>query len=129
EREEKRQRVPERERLRTVAPDTRHAAPGAPTTARPEKEEQLPRALPRTPEQRLPPERVRRTNPEEMKQERRLVKERESSVFRPQQPENMPVRKSHEPREIKRGPTQPQQPRVQGQKQNHGERREGPPQR
>jgi len=131
EREEKRQRVPEREHLRTVTPDTRHAAPVAPTNARPGKEEQLPRALTRTPEQRLPPERIRRTNPEEMKQKRPLVKERESSVFRPQQPENMPVRKSQEPREIKRRPAQPQQPGEQGQKQkqNRGERREGLPQR
>jgi hypothetical protein len=130
EREEMKQRVPERERLRTETPGTRQPVPVAPTVLRPEKEERPPRALPRTREQRLPPERVRRSNPDEMKQERRLVKERESSVFRAQEPENLTVRRSHEPREIMRRPAQPQQPGEQEQqKQNHGERREGPTQR
>jgi hypothetical protein len=117
--------VPERERVRTETPETRHTMPAAPTVVRPERPERPPSAMQRTPEQRLPPERVRRTNPEEMKQERRLVKERGSSVFRPQQPENLTVRKSHEPREIKRG-TAPQQTGEQQlkQKQNRGERHE-----
>ena len=124
ERDQMRQRVPERERLRTEVPETRHVTP-APPAVRPGSKEQPPRALQRTPEQQLPPERVRRINPEQMKQERRLVKERESSVFRPQQPENLPVRRSHEPREIKRRPVQPQQSGGQGQPQ----KREGPQQR
>ena len=128
EREEMR-RVPDRERLRTETPGTRSMAPAAPQAVRPGREERPPRAALRTPEQQLPPERVRKINPEEMKQERRLVKERESSVFRPHQPENLPVRKSNEPRVINRRPM-PQQPGEQGQKQkqNRGERWEGPQQ-
>ena len=109
--------VPERERLRTETPVTRPALRKTPTVVRPA----------RTPEQQLPPERYRRINPGQMKQERRLVKERESSVFRPQQPENLPVKRSHEPREIKR-PAQ-RQSVEQGQKQNRGERRESTQQR
>jgi hypothetical protein len=123
------QQIPERERMRTETPATRPVTPAAPPAAvGPQREERPARVAPRTPEQMLPPERVRKINPEEMKQERRLVKERESSVFKPQQPENLPVRRSNEPREIKRRPAQPQQSE-QGQKQNRGERREGQPQR
>ena len=124
EREEMRQRVPERERLRAVTPETRSTMP-APPAVRPEREERPPRAVQPTPKQQLPPERVQKINPEKMKQERPLVKQRESSVFRPQQPENLPVKRSHEPREIKRRPAQPQQSGGQGQPQ----KREGPPQR
>ncbi len=126
-REEMRQRVPERERLRTETPGTRPVTP-APPAVRPEREERTPRAVQPTPKQQLPPERVRKINPEQMKQERPLVKQRESSVFRPQQPENLPVRKSNEPRVIKRRPVPQQQPGGQGQKQNRVERREDPQQ-
>ncbi len=75
-----------------------------------------------------------------MKQERRVVKERESSVFMQRQPENLPVRRSREPREIKRqiAPQQPgvqrqnrernqQQDRSQQQPGGQGQRRESPP--
>jgi hypothetical protein len=64
---------------------------------------------------------VRNTRPEELKNERPLVKQRESSVFRPQQPENLPVKKLNEPRVIKRE----QKPRgEQPQKKNRDEREE-----
>jgi len=53
-----------------------------------------------------PPERFRNIRPEEMKNDRRLVKEREASVFKPQQPDNLPVRKSNKPKVIIRKPTQ-----------------------
>jgi hypothetical protein len=49
-----------------------------------------------------------------MKNERRLVKDRDASVFRPQPPENLPVRKMNEPRVIKREPGQPQKKVNQG---------------
>jgi hypothetical protein len=64
--------------------------------------------------QALPPERFRKIQPEEMKNERRLVKDRDASVFRPQPPENLPVRKMNEPRVIKREPGQPQKKVNQG---------------
>jgi hypothetical protein len=127
EREHMKQRVPER--IRTETPETRRITPAAPPAVRPEKEERPPRAAQRTPEQQLPPARVRSTNPEEMKQERRVVKERESSVFRQQQPENLPVRKMKEPREINRRPAAAPQKQQKQQKQNREERKEGPQQR
>lgn len=126
EREQMKQRVPER--IRSEAPETRRITPATPPAVRPEREERPPRATQRTPERQLPPARVRNTNPEEMKQERRVVKERESSVFRQQQPENLPVRKMKEPREINRRPATPQKQQKQ-QKQNREERQEGPQQR
>jgi hypothetical protein len=152
EHEEMRQRVPARERQRTETPAARPLTPAAPRivrperaerpaaippaaqppVVRPERKEQTQRAVRPAPEQQLPPERVRKINPQEMKQERRLVKKRESSVFRPQQPENLPVKRSREPREIKRQQPPPQrQSGKQGekQKQNRGEQKENPAQR
>jgi hypothetical protein len=127
-RDETRQQVPDRERLRTETPGAQSMT--RPTVKGPDREERPPRpAVSRTLEQQLPPERVRRINPGEMKQERRLVKERESSVFRSQPPQDLPVRRSSEPREIKRRAMQPKQSVEQGQKQNRGEQREGPLQR
>jgi hypothetical protein len=55
-----------------------------------------------------PPDRVRKTQPEAVKKERKLVIERDSSVFRPQPPANMPVTKMREPRVINRAPVQQQ---------------------
>lgn len=120
ERERMKQRVPER--IQSETPETRRMAPATPPVVRPEREERPPRAAQRMPEQQLPPARVRSTSPEVMKQERRVVKERESSVFRQQQPENLTVRKMKEPREINRRPEPPQKQ----QKQNRGEQREAP---
>ncbi len=63
----------------------------------------------------LPPERFRKIQPEEMKNERRLVKDRDASVFRPQPPENLPVKKKNEPRVIKREASPKQKQVNQGQ--------------
>ena len=62
----------------------------------------------------LPPERFRNIRPEEMKNERRVVKEREASVFRPQPPENLTVRKMKEPKMIIRKPGQKARRNSQG---------------
>ena len=62
----------------------------------------------------LPPERFRKIRPEEMKNERRLIREREASVFRSQPPENLPVTKMREPRVIIRKPGQQPQKPVKG---------------
>jgi hypothetical protein len=87
----------------------------------------VPPVSPRQPKQVLPPEQVRKIRPEELKNERRLVKEREASVFKTQPPENLPVRRSNEPKVIKRKPVlqQGEQPRQQQpQKKDREERRE-----
>jgi hypothetical protein len=55
-----------------------------------------------------PPDQVRQTRPEQLKTERRVVKERGASVFHPQPPENLAVKRLHEPREIKRSYKQSQ---------------------
>jgi hypothetical protein len=127
EREQMRRPVPER--VRPETPETRRMTPAAPPAVRPERAERPPRAAQLPPEQQLPPERVRRINPEKMKQERRLVKERESSVFRPQPPENLPVKRLNQPRVINRRPAPQPGGQGQPQKKSNGERREGPQQR
>ena len=86
----------ERARIPREVPETQGVVPAVPLTARPE--------------QKLPPEQVRRTRPEELKNERRLVQEREASVFKTQPPESLPVKKSNEPKVIDRKTVkQPQQ--------------------
>ena len=139
-RDQIRQRRPERERMQREIPGTRRVVPPVPSSGRPEQREtpETRRVVPQTvkpgqpvapsvvrprPEQQLPPERVRKTRPEELKNERPLVKQRESSVFRPQQPENLPVKKLNEPRVIKRKP-EPQQGEQQPQKKDREERKE-----
>ncbi|HEX9112746.1 MAG TPA: DUF6600 domain-containing protein [Nitrospirota bacterium] len=75
----------------------------------------------------LPPERVRRTRPEELKNERRVIRDRDASVFKPATPENLPVRKMREPRVIIRRPAPQQQPGGQPQqpvKKKEEEKRE-----
>jgi hypothetical protein len=138
-REHVRQRPPERERMPREVPETPRAVPSTPPAKRTERPVVVPPAAtppavvtpaaPRPPKQVLPPERVRKIRPEELKNERRLVKERDASVFKPQPPENLPVRRSNEPKVIERRPSTAPQPRVQPQKQNHIERREGRPER
>ncbi len=51
-----------------------------------------------------PPDSVRRTRPEAVKNERPLVRQREASVFHPRPPDNLPVTRSQEPRVINRNP-------------------------
>ncbi len=108
-----------REHFRNLPPPARERAvrPTAPTTpatpeartARPERPAVSPPAAQTAPERQvLPPERFRKIQPQELKNERRLVKDRDASVFRPRSPENLPVRKMNEPRESIRKPAQPQ---------------------
>ncbi len=106
EHEQQRQRVPDRLRVETP---TRNGQSQTPPPARVERPGATGQTTigrePRASERRLPPERVRRTSPEAVKNERPLVRNRESSVFRQQQPENLPVTRSRQPRRIDRAPT------------------------
>jgi hypothetical protein len=129
------QRPSERERMPRGVPATPHAVPAVPPAMRTEQPAVTPPAatspaveplvVPRRTEQQLPPERVRKTRPEDMKNERRLVKERDASVFKPQPPENLPVKRSNEPRVINRKPIpqQGEQPRQQQPQKNDLEER------
>jgi hypothetical protein len=135
-REHVRQLPPERERMPREVPETPRAVPSAPPAKRTERPvvappvgippaAVVPPVSPRPPKQVLPPERVRKIRPEELKNERRLVKEREASVFKTQPPENLPVRRSTEPKVIERRPSTTPQPRQQQpQKKDRGEMQE-----
>jgi hypothetical protein len=114
--------VPERERIRPEVSGHRPVV----QPEMPQRPGSAPPAIIQRPSGQvvLPPERFRRIRPEEMKNERRLIKEREASVFRPQPPENLPVRKMREPKTIIRKPSQQSQ---QPQKINKGEGREKRP--
>ena len=74
-----------------------------------------------------PPERVRLNRPEELRNERRMVRERDASVFRTRPPDNLPVKRSNEPRVIVRPPQQRPAAVQHGgeQMKQHGDRREG----
>lgn len=129
------QRPPERERMPQEVPATPRAVPAVPPAMRTERPvvtppvatppAVAPPVVPHKPEQQLPPERVRKTRPDEMKNERRLVIERDASVFKPQSPENLPVKRSNEPRVINRKPVpqQGEQPRQQQLQKNDREER------
>ena len=98
--------VPERERVRPEVTEHR-------PQVNPEKPQQAgsePPSIVQRPagHQILPPERFRNIQPGVLKNERRLIKEREASVFRSQPPENLPVRKMREPRVINRKQEQQQ---------------------
>jgi hypothetical protein len=139
-----RQRPPEREQVRQEIPATRREQPpkmrteqptvapaGAPAV-RTERQRETPPMVQQRHEQPLPPERIQKNRPEVLKNERRLVKEREGSVFRQQAPENLPVKGSNEPRVIIRNPVKQdgeqkpaKQPDEQKQKKEHDEKRNG----
>jgi hypothetical protein len=61
------------------------------------------------PASQLPPERVRRTSPETLKSERPVTRDRNTSVFKPAPPENLPVIQMKEPRKIIRKQEQERQ--------------------
>jgi uncharacterized protein DUF6600/FecR-like protein len=111
-------RPPERERVRPETTETRQVIPAVPSP-QPARRPERPVAPPSPPavqqqpsvQQTLPPERYRRIRPQEMKNDRRVVREREASVFRPQPPDNLTVRKLNEPRVIPRKPAQQPQKR------------------
>jgi hypothetical protein len=96
-------------------------------SSRPElRREALPAQISQPP-RRQPPERVLRNRPEELRNERRIVRERDASVFRPHPPENLPVKRSTEPRVIVRPPQQRPAAAKPGRDQvkQQGDRREG----
>jgi len=71
----------------------------------------------------LPPERFRNIRPEDVKNERRIVRERDASVFKAHPPENLPVKKLNEPRESTRKVER--KPQVQKENRpNHSEGKE-----
>jgi len=112
---------------RGVERPERRAVP--PAVERPEQRA-IPPYVGRVPEKRLPPESVRKIRPEELKNERPLVRDRNASVFKPQPPENLPVRKQNEPRVITRKQAPTQQPQIMEQPQpKQKEKREGGPRR
>ncbi len=125
-----REHAPERPPERIVSA-TPHAVPSAPPTEKTERHVAAPPAgtppaaapsAPRPTTQQFPPEQVRNIRPEELKNERRLVKERNASVFKPQTPENLPVKRSNEPKVIERK-APPARPRGQPQRQTQSERK------
>ena len=128
------QRPPERRQVRQEFPGTRPSAPVAAPPAKTERRQAAPPSSVQPPSvktpavQHQPPERVQKNRPEVLKNERRLVKQRESSVFHAQPPENLPVKKQSEPRVIIRKPAPVQQQGGgQPQKKPQGEKREGRP--
>ncbi|HEX9020350.1 MAG TPA: hypothetical protein VF903_03720, partial [Nitrospirota bacterium] len=122
ERERMRRQITERERApREVQQPRQPAQPAVP-----QRPGAAPPAFVQHPQERQtpPPERFRKTQPEEIKNERRLVKEREASVFKPQPPENLPVRKMNEPRVINRKPAEEQKRDNRGEGRGRREERE-----
>jgi hypothetical protein len=117
-----REHPPARVRERRELPETKHGSPPARSVIRTDQERQAPPAVQPVPE-RQPPDRVRANRPDTLKQQRRLVKEQDASVFRQQRPESMPVKQSKEPKSIDRKP-----PTHQGnkkEKKDREEKREG----
>jgi hypothetical protein len=125
-------RPPEPDRRQGSVPEGRRVAPPAPSApaVRPERPAASSPAdspsLMRRPsgQQTLPPERFRRVRPEELQNERRVIKNRDASVFQQAPPENLPVRKMREPRVINRRPVPQQQPGGQPQPQPQKKTRE-----
>jgi hypothetical protein len=68
------------------------------------------------PASQLPPERVRKTSPETLKSERPMARDRNTSVFRPAAPKDLPVTQTKEPRKIirKQDRQDGQQRKIQG---------------
>jgi hypothetical protein len=120
-------RPPETDRMQGEVLQNRRIVPPAAPSVRPERPAESPSVVRRPSEQQsLPPERFRRIRPEEFKNERRVIKDRDASVFKPAPPENLPVRKTREPRVIIRKPVPQQQPggQPQPQKKNREEEKE-----
>ena len=102
EKEQNRQRPDIRPRTATEERETRREQPSTPPSADSGRRRIMQQEQPsqRTIERVQPPERVRKTRPEEVKAERKVVQERGASVFRQHPPENLPVRTLTEPRKI-----------------------------
>ncbi|NTW67700.1 MAG: hypothetical protein HGB21_15555, partial [Nitrospirae bacterium] len=117
-RDRARQRPPEHEQVKREFPEKRHETPPLQPGIHPGQKRETPPAVQQRAGQQ-PPERVRTNRPETLKQERRLVKEQDASVFRQQAPANLPVKRSNEPRVIIRTPHK--QPTAQKNMKDRGE--------
>ncbi len=110
--------------LPAVRPEQRREAPPA---VRPDRPRETPPMVRQDREQQRPPDRVIKNRPDTLKNERRMVKEREGSVFRSQPPESLPVKKVPEPRPIIRSkPEPPQQTDGRNPKKQQGDRGQEP---
>ncbi len=103
-------------------PDDRMKRPPEEHRIKPEKKVVRP-FVSSLPVEKQPPERVRNMRPEEMKVQRKLVRERDASVFSTERPQNLPVKQLREPKEIMRKPGQ--RPEQQHEKKNQEEKKEG----
>ncbi len=91
----------------------------------PEAEQERPALMPfigRAPEKQQPPEQIRKIRPEEMKTERKLVRERNASAFKPSPAENLQIKQMKAPKVIIRKPVPP----AVGQPQNKNLREKQP---
>ena len=119
------QRPPDREQVKHQLPGNRFETPALQPDVRPGQKHETPPNVQTRPVQ-PPPERVRTNRPETLKNQRRLVKEPDASVFRQQTPANLPVKQSKEPRTIIRKPAkQPGEQKEEKEKKNQGEKRDG----
>ena len=107
------------ERIKIVPPEEHRAQPPVRANKpviKPERQDVRRPFVSTLPAERQPPERVRNIRPEEMKIQRKLVRERDASVFRQERPQNLPVKQLQEPKEIMRKPGQ--RPEQQHEKKN-----------
>lgn len=97
-------------------PDTHRQVPPAPqhTVVTPEKRISTP-FITRMPQEKQPPDRVKQTRPEEIRNQRKLVRDHNASVFRREGPQELPIKTSREPREIVR-----KQRHIPSQQNQHG---------
>jgi hypothetical protein len=123
-REREQKQLPERlkEFPRSQEPITRQKMPSAPPAMKQEYQA-APQTGGKTLEQRQPPERVRNIRPEELKAQRKLIKEKEGSVFKAGPSQNLPVKKMTEPKVIIRKPET--KPGEQPEKKNLQDKRDG----
>jgi hypothetical protein len=82
----------------------------------------LPSIRTERPVSQRPPERVQKTNPETLRSERPMARERNTSVFRPAPPEKLPVIQMKEPRKIIRKQDQQTDQRQQDQGEQRRDR-------
>lgn len=127
-RPEVRQPPERRERMEPARGERRAAPPVKERREGAERHIAPPPASTGSPAHRQPPERVQRTRPEEIRRERRVVKERDASVFSPgRRPAELPVTERKEPRMIfRKHPEQQQsvQPKIERRQIERREQRE-----
>jgi hypothetical protein len=89
-------------------PFLRHRDGFLPPTTKPEQRTSIQQRVV-VPESKRPPERIRQTMPAEIKVQRRIVRERDASVFRPEAPKPLQLKQLKEPKVIIRGKRPPEQ--------------------